>query len=159
MFCTLVEKNSAKLSGRSLLGISIEFSVRLRGNCVILRSFAFLTAVHKDFELPGKILLLTLLVLLFWTNRLISLLISLNFMCSLKFVADFFRFKIHFIKDFIAGEMFDPTTLSLMKGVNGTISSMIPIKQFSNKFHVCCTSSRLVTKVTSFNFLINFSLL
>ena len=96
MFCTLVEKNSAKLSGRSLLGISIEFSVRLRGNCVMLRSFAFLTAVHKDFELPGKILLLTLLVLLFWTNRLISLLISLNFMCSLKFVADFFRLKNHF---------------------------------------------------------------
>ena len=74
MFFTLFEKKSAKESGRLSLGIVNEFRVNVSGNCVTFKPFAFFTAVHKDFEFPGRMPLRTSEVLLSLRLNFISLL-------------------------------------------------------------------------------------
>ena len=53
MFVTLVEKNLAKVSGRSWGSTGNELKVNLSRSDETFKSLAFLTAFQSDFELPG----------------------------------------------------------------------------------------------------------
>ena len=60
MLVTLVEINSAKVSGRSWGATGNELMVNLSGSEETFKSLAFFTAFQSDLELPGMIPLLTL---------------------------------------------------------------------------------------------------
>ena len=134
MFLTLLEKKSAKVSGKFSFGITIELKVNVSGNCAMFRPFAFFTAVHKDLEFPGKMPLRTIVVLLSLRLNFISLLMFFKSKWSLKFEFDLFLFNKRFfllISAFNFGVKLVPVMLPFSNVVNGAISSIISNNVFS----------------------------
>ena len=139
IFWVFSTKKDANASGNSIELIWLLFKVIDFGSEGMLVSFAILTASHRDFVLPGRILRLTFFDFFAWKWHLIStfkfLIRSLNtfVFSNFNFLNSLFRRFILFL--IIFGSLSELEVALFSKGVKGAILSIIGSRRFSKRFH------------------------